>query len=141
MKGKKQKEGKGFFKEEGVRGEIRFLLKFFMLSKKQRIKKKKDFEEVFKKGNFFSSNFFGVKIKENNLSFSRFGFVFPVKQEKRAVKRNKGKRMFREVLKKESPSIKGGFDIIFIIKKESLKAKREDIEKEVKNIIEKAKII
>jgi len=46
-----------------------------MLKKENRLKKKKDFEKVFKEGKSFKNNFLIVKINENNLNFPRFGFV------------------------------------------------------------------
>jgi ribonuclease P protein component len=104
-----------------------------MLSLKNRIKRKKEFEEIFKTGENLSGFFFFLKIKENKRDFSRFAFVYPIKEEKRATKRNRGKRLFREVVRKDIPLLKKNIDGIFILKKgvegKSYKEVKEDIER------------
>ncbi len=110
-----------------------------MLSLKNRIKRKKEFEEIFKKGQNFSGSFFFLKIKENKRNFSRFAFVYPLKEEKKANKRNRGKRIFREVIRREMPLFKKNIDGVFIIKKEvnnkTYTEVKEDVEKVFKKII------
>ncbi len=112
-----------------------------MLPKKNRLKKRKEFEEVFKEGKVFFGSFFLIRIKKNDFSLPRFAFVFPFKQEKSAVKRNKGKRLFREIVRHCLPSIKGGFDIILIIKKKSLTQDKKEIEEDVVKVFKKTKLI
>ncbi len=112
-----------------------------MLPKKNRLKKRKEFEEVFKEGKVFFGNFFLMRVKKNNFLLSRFAFVFPFKQEKSAVKRNKGKRLFREIVRHCLPSIKGGFDVILIIKSKSLVQNRKEIEEDIIRVFKKSKLI
>ncbi len=82
-----------------------------------------------------------MKVKKNDLSFFRFAFVFPLKQEKKAVKRNRGKRVMREAVKGFLPLLEGGFDIIFIIKKNLLEEDFQEIKKETEKIFKKAQLI
>ncbi len=112
-----------------------------MFSQKNKIKKKKEFEIVFKKGESFSRKAFLLKIKKNNLNFSRFAFVCPIKVEKKATKRNKSKRIFREIIISLFPFIKGGFDIIFITQKNAQKMNYGEIKREVEKLFKKIKII
>ncbi len=112
-----------------------------MFPRKYRLRKKRDFEKVFKEGDAYFGRFFMVRMKRNELPFSRFAFVFPVKQEKRATRRNRGKRLFREATRQLSPFVKRGFDIIFIIKKEALGEHFEDIKRETEKLLKKAGIL
>ncbi len=69
-----------------------------MLGKENRLRRKKDFEEIFKKGRSFKESFLVLKILKNNLKVSRFGFVVSQKVSKKAVVRNKIKRRLREIV-------------------------------------------
>jgi len=112
-----------------------------MLPLQNRLKKRKDFEKVFRKGKGFSEYFFILKIRENELSFSRFAFVLPVKYEKKANKRNRRKRVFREVVRSILPQIKGGFDVVLIIKKEASKESYKKVKEELEKAFKKINLI
>lgn len=86
-----------------------------MLPKENRLKKKKDFENVFKRGKGVKENFLFFKWTNNNLKESRFGFVVGKKFSKKAVVRNRIKRRIREVVRINLPQIKKGIDGVFII--------------------------
>ncbi len=109
-----------------------------MFSKKERVKKKKDFEYIFKKGDNFSNPFFILKKKENNLSFSRFAFIAPSKIFSTAVEKNKAKRKIKEGVKEFYPLIKKGFDLIFIARK---KGTFLETRENLKDVLNKAKLI
>lgn len=85
-----------------------------MLPKQNRLKKRKDFEKVFKQGRGFKEDFLFLKVIENNLEVSRFGFLVSQKVSKKAVVRNKIKRRLRELLKTKLPEIKKGIDGVLI---------------------------
>ena len=112
-----------------------------MLSKKERIKKKKEFEYVFRKGKNFNNAFFIVKVVENKISFSRFAFVAPLKSFKKAVDKNKIKRLMREGVKNIYPLIKKGFDIMIIAKEKSKECNFKEIEENIKDVLSRAKLI
>lgn len=86
-----------------------------MLPLVNRLKKKRDFEKVFKKGKGFKGDFLFLKIVENNLKVSRFGFVVGKKFSKKAVLRNKIKRRLREQVRVKLPEIKTGFDGVLVV--------------------------
>jgi len=79
-----------------------------MLPKTNRLKKNKDFKQVFKKGQFFKEDFLTLKIlskNENKKDFSmidsknnRFGFIVSSKVSKKAVLRNKIKRWLKAAI-------------------------------------------
>ncbi len=113
-----------------------------MLPSQNRIKKKKDFENILKRGQTIIGRFFIIKIiykKESKKS--RFAFVFPIKLEKSACKRNKVKRIFREVVRQNICNIKEAIDVIFIIKKEAKNKKYCDIKKEIEIIFRENKLL
>jgi len=85
-----------------------------MLPKENRLKKKKDFEKLFKDGMSFQEKFLALKINKNNLSNNRFGFIVSKKISKKAVVRNKIKRQFREIVRKEINNYRKGFDVAVI---------------------------
>jgi len=86
-----------------------------MLPKANRLKKKKDFERVFKKGQGFKEDFLYLKIIKNNLKSSRFGFIVSKKFSKKAVNRNKIKRRLRGLIRIKLNKIKKGIDGVIII--------------------------
>jgi len=85
-----------------------------MLPKINRLTKKKDFEGVFKKGEKIRGDFLILKLKENNLKESRFGFIISQKISKKAVLRNKIRRRLSEMVKIRFKKIRKGIDMVFV---------------------------
>ena len=112
-----------------------------MLPKINRIKKKKDFESIFKNSRSFKNNLFILKIKENNLGLNRVGFVVSQKISKRAVIRNKVRRRLSEIIKKEINNIPLGTDLVFITLAGIDKKEFSEIKEAVNNILIKVGLI
>lgn len=85
-----------------------------MLPKANRLKKKKDFERVFKNGEGSKEDFLFLKVVRNNLKVSRFGFVVGQKISKKAILRNKIKKRLKELVKSKLSKTKTGFDGVLI---------------------------
>lgn len=85
-----------------------------MLPKENRLRNKKDFLGVFNKGRGFKEDFLFFKFADNNLEMSRFGFIVSQKVSKKAVIRNRVKRMLRELVRIKMPKIKKGVDVVLI---------------------------
>lgn len=85
-----------------------------MLPEKNRLKKRKDFERVLRYGKGIKEDFLFLKIIENKLQNSRFGFVVSQKISKKAVVRNALKRRLREVVRLNLPKIEKGLDGVFL---------------------------
>ena len=85
-----------------------------MLAQKNRLRRKKDFERVLRKGKGLKEDFLILKMVKNNSSQNRFGFIVGTKISKKAVLRNKLKRRLRELVRGKIEKIKKGFDIILI---------------------------
>lgn len=66
----------------------------------QRLRQRHEFEAVFAYGRTFSSRMFVVRINPNsNFSVARLGIIAARKALRRAVDRNRGKRLVREVFR------------------------------------------
>lgn len=114
-----------------------------MLSKENRLRKDKDFQEVFQKGFFLKGDLAFLKFKKNNLLISRFAIVAPSKVFKKAVQRNRIKRQVREIIRLllKEKKIEPGFDIIIFSDQKILKKKYKEIEENVENSLKRAGVI
>ena len=111
-----------------------------MLPKEHRLKKKKDFERVLRRGKLLAKNFLTLKTVKNNLKTIRIGVVVSRKVSKKAVLRNKTKRKLREAARANIKKIKPGYDLIFFTKKGIEKKSFSEIKKEVEKLIAQAKL-
>jgi len=112
-----------------------------MLNKTNRLKKKKDFETVFKKGKSFKNSFLIIRIASNKLQFSRFGLVVSQKVSKKAVVRNKVRRRMSEIIRKRIKEIKVGLDVVLIALSGLEKKSFLETEEAITSLFKKIKII
>jgi ribonuclease P protein component len=112
-----------------------------MLPKINRIKKKKDFEAIFKNSKSFRDNLFVLKSAKNNLGISRFGFVVSQKISKKATVRNKVRRRMSEAVRADIKNAKTGIDAVFIALSGVEKRKFSEIKKAINGALVKLKII
>lgn len=104
-----------------------------MLPSKNRIRKKKDIEKIFKRGKSLKGDFLILKTVKNNLDTCRFGFIVSQKISRKANVRNRVKRRLREIIRLKMKSLKFGTDNLFIalpgIEKKEFGQIKEAIEK------------
>ena len=112
-----------------------------MLSKENRLKKKKDFEKLFKEGKSFKEKFLVLKVNKNNLSNNRFGFIVSKKISKKAVVRNKIKRQLREIIRKEIKNYQKGFDVAVIALPGIALKDFKEIAQALESVLKKIKIL
>ena len=112
-----------------------------MLPQNNRIKKKKDFEIIFKKGAGFKNSSFILKVLKNGLEYSRFGFVVSQKVSKKAVERNKIRRRLSEIIKNNFKNTKKGLDLVFVSLPEVKNKDFGQLRVEIKSILTKAKCL
>lgn len=110
-----------------------------MLLKKYRLTKKKDFDEVFKKGRSFYNEYLGIKFLKNSLTNPRFGIIINLKVSKLSVERNKIRRRLREIIKKRITEIKN-YDIILLVMPKLKNKKMTEMEKIVDNSFKKLRL-
>lgn len=112
-----------------------------MLPLKNRLKKDKDFKEVFKRGKKLGLSFFVLSYAKTNLNESRFGFVVSNKVSKKAVVRQKIKRRLREVIRLLLDKIKPGYDVVIISAPEIKDKTYEEISEGLRKALRKTKIL
>ena len=91
------------------------------LGPQERIRKKKDFLYIYKKGRRHRGKYFNIIYLSSDSSFSRMAVVIS-KKVGNAVKRNKIKRWMRTLFRRNKDLLESSFDIIIIAKKEILEA-------------------
>lgn len=79
----------------------------------------------------YSFPFFSLRITNNELSSNRYGFIVRKTVDKRAVVRNRIRRVFRSCIEELNPQVRGGKDMLFILNSKLLEMKREDLYNEV----------
>ena len=112
-----------------------------MLPKKNRLKKRKDFELVFRKGKGFKEDFLVLKKNKNNLNQSRFGFIVGRRVSKKATIRNKIRRRLSSLVQEKLAKIKNGFDIILIAQPGLENKNFAQIERIIDRLFQGAKVI
>lgn len=112
-----------------------------MLPQINRIKRKKDFEIIFKNGLNFKDSFLVLKVSKNNLEITRFGFIISQKVSKKAVIRNKIRRRLSGIIWSNFKEIKKGIDIVIICLPGLEKKDFLELKNSVNKIFKKAKIL
>ena len=112
-----------------------------MLPKENRLTKKKDFERVFRRGKGLKEKFLVIKVLDNNLNVSRFGFIVSKKISKKAVLRNKIKRRLRESVSAKLNQVRQGIDVAVIAGQGIGEKNFGEIEEISNKILEKAGIL
>lgn len=85
----------------------------------------------------YSAPVFALKIAPNNLSYNRFGFIISKKVAPLAVDRNRSKRLLRSCVEDLFSEIKPGHDCLFILRKNLSDMKKDDVRKELMQVLAK----
>ena len=113
-----------------------------MLSAKNRITKKEDYDAVYRQGGTVSFGGVLLKFRKNNLERARIGIVVGVKFSKLAVERNRIKRQLRVIARANLEKIASGWDIVIIAqKKGKLDVSSHELEERVKKMLKMGKLI
>ncbi len=112
-----------------------------MLKKKNRLISNYEFNSVYRKGKKFRSLSFDLfYLNKNNAEPSRFGFVVSNKFSKVAPKRNRVKRVFREIVKNNLDKFEDGLWVVIKPKPISLEKNYEEISTEFNKVLSKISI-
>lgn len=109
-----------------------------MLPKHNRIVKKTEFQEVLHKGQTIQGKLFGLVVydKSDN-SPAKIGIIISKKISKLATRRNRARRLIKEVARELIKNLKPGLRFVFLAKRSIIDANlveiREDIVKIFKN--------
>lgn len=104
-----------------------------MLKKINRLSKIKDFNEVKENGVMYHLPLFSLLVLKSD-GEKRFGFVISKKISKRAVDRNKIKRLLAESVRVNLDKFKN-IKAVFLVKKIILGKKFEEIDSEIKKFL------
>jgi ribonuclease P protein component len=109
-----------------------------MFKQKNRLKKKLEVQGTVKKGKSVFDPVCGIKFLKNDLDESRFAVVVGLKVHKSAVKRNRVKRQYREVVRLHLDSIKPGFDVVLLTSAKALELTYVQKEERLLAVLRKA---
>lgn len=112
-----------------------------MLFLKNRLKKEKDFKEVFSKGRTVYSNPINIRFFWRDVNERRVGIIVSKKVSKKAVTRNRVKRVLREQMREKIERVQRGIDIIIIAKRDILKLNFKEINISLEEVLKKGKIL
>ena len=82
-----------------------------------------------------------LKLTQNNLSYSRFGFIVRKALDKRSTRRNRVKRQLRSCVEELQNQILPGYDMLFLLKQGIMEKEREQMFKELLKLLEKNQLI
>ncbi len=82
-----------------------------------------------------------MRIAKNNLENNRFGFVIKKTIDKRAVMRNRVKRVFRSCVEEMLEDIRSGHDMLFVLEKGIIGKEREEVFREIKKLFTEKKLL
>lgn len=106
-----------------------------VLKRENRIRSKREFLEIKNKGRVLYSPFFGWLFYKENDDLKKFGFVVSKKISKKAVDRNRIRRILSEIVRKNLEKFENGTRIVFLTKQEILGKKMVEIEREINKFL------
>jgi len=110
-----------------------------VLKKVNRIKKRKEFEEIRLKGKIYQSVLFGLVVKMDGSKDKKFGMIVSKKISLKAVDRNKIRRRLSEVIGKNLSEVSEGVSAIILAKKRLMEVGIAEIDSEFKRTIKDIK--
>ncbi|MBI4280824.1 ribonuclease P protein component [Candidatus Uhrbacteria bacterium] len=109
-----------------------------MVPKENRLRKREDFDRIWKQGRSRHGKLLGLRFAPNQDKVGRCGIMVGLKVSKRATRRNHLRRRIREALRREFLPILGAFDVIIMAHPQSAGASYVDIKKELAFLFGKA---
>ena len=112
-----------------------------MLPKVFRLKKKVEFQKVYKEGHSITTPILVLSfLKKQQPGTPKIGFAV-AKKVGTAVSRNKIKRQMREAVRPYISTIDSGYDIIFIARMRIKGISLRDVEKDMLALLKRAKLL
>lgn len=112
----------------------------YSLEKSEHLRKALDFKRVYSQGKSCADHFIVLFVFPNELERNRIGLSVSKKIGK-AVKRNRVKRLFREVYRLNKDKIIQGVDLIFLARKDATKLDFPKMERAILRLYKRARII
>ncbi len=112
-----------------------------MLSRINRLRKKKDFTRIYQQGRSFATPCLWMKTSPNHLENNRLGIVVSRKISKKAVERNLIKRRLRALVKQDLSSLKTGYDIILTARSGILRKSYLELENNLISLLKRSQLL
>lgn len=113
-----------------------------MLPKQHRLTRREDFSLIFSKGSYAQiPEGIAIKFIKTDLPTSRLGFPVGKNFSKKAVDRNRARRVLRSASFKHLENLKPGFDIIVLLKPGKKDLVFEEITAQLKKVFAKANLL
>ena len=112
----------------------------FTFRRHERLRKRSDFERVFSYGKSRGGSTVAFYFAPNSLGYPRAGFIVSKKVCKKAVERNRAKRLMREVFRLNKHRLRP-VDIVFIARKGIRGRKFQDVERDFLSLAKKVGIL
>ena len=104
------------------------------------LKKNKDFRRIYLKGQSYVSPVIVTYIIKNRRNNIRFG-ITTSKKIGNAVKRNRSRRIIKEAYREMLPSIKSGYDFVFVARGRTPESNTNEILKHMEKHLKRANIL
>ncbi len=108
-----------------------------MLNKEYRINKKKEYNNIYKKGKKIPGKYMVLFITNGEREHGRYGIVTS-KKVGNAVQRNRAKRRLREVVYRNMNNIKGSIDVVIVARPAIRAASFDEVNNEYIRVMRKA---
>lgn len=112
----------------------------YSLKKSEHLRRDSDFKKVYSKGKSFSDHFLVLFVLPNDLGRNRIGLSVSAKVGK-AAKRNRVKRLLREVYRLNKDKLIPGLDLIFLARRDAVKLDFPKMERSILKLYKRAKIL
>ncbi|MFA5070265.1 MAG: ribonuclease P protein component [Patescibacteria group bacterium] len=111
-----------------------------MLVAKYRLKRRTDFQKIYRYGHYFFTPFLVLRTLPNKEGNPRFAEVISAKVAPKAVTRNRFKRQLSEIIRHHLGNFAPGLDYVFAAKKPVFGLAYGGLEKNLISLIKKAKL-
>ena len=112
-----------------------------MLAKPHRLKRERDIERLFKKGNKSYADLCMIRFLPNNEELSRFVVAVGKKVSKKAVRRNRIRRQLSELIRLSLDSIEPGYDVAVLVSPKAAEAEFAELESSLFSAFKKANLL
>lgn len=103
-----------------------------------RMRTRGDFSRLFAGASRSRGPDFSIALCSNGLAGSRLGLSVGKRCWKRAVDRNRVRRVFREAFRLSLPELPGGYDVLMIASRPRLRPKLEDVRRDLVRLVAEA---
>ncbi len=108
-----------------------------MLKKENRIKTRREMEEIKREGYFLPGKRMGLLVGKAQEEGVKFGLIVSKKVSKKAVERNRGRRLAAGAILANKDKWREGWRLVFLAKRSFIDLKEAEAVKEIRELMEK----